>query len=57
MMVTTVEAAGCSKDSSRTYYALSRIGVCSDQMFVTFSVTFVVIGNCIEETNCLQRWN
>ena len=26
--------------------------MCSDQMFVTFSVTFVVIGNCIELTNC-----
>ena len=56
MIVTTAEAAGCSNDSSWTYYALSRIGVCLDQMFATFSVTFVVIGNCIEETNCLQRW-
>ena len=28
--------------------------MCLDQMFATFSVTFVVIGNCIEETNCLQ---
>ena len=37
MMVTTVEAAGCSDDSTRTYYAFSRIGVCSDQMFLTFS--------------------
>ena len=65
MMVMTVEArgggggggGGCSDDLSWTYDAFSRIGVCLDQMFVTFSVTFVVIGNCIEETNCLQWWN
>ena len=59
MMVTTVEAVGCSGVQMIRVEpdAFSRIGVCSDQMFVTFSVTFVVIGNCIKETNCLQRWN
>ena len=57
MMVTTAEAWGVQMIRVETYYALSRIGVCSDQMFVTFSVTFVVVEDCIEETNCLQRWN
>ena len=53
----TAEAGGVQMSRVEPMMLSCRRGVCSDQMFVTFSVTFVVIGNCIEETNCLQLWN
>ncbi len=57
MVVATAEAGGVQMIRVEPMMLSCKVGVCSDQMFVTFSVTFVVIGNCIEETNCLQLWN
>ena len=57
VVVATAEAGGVQMIQAEPMMLSCKIGGCSDQMFVTFSVTFVVIGNCIEETNCLQLWN